>query len=79
MHVVDVACHDGFGAFFLVEPIKGSHDVVIAVVSNLNELMGHAQGFGLLLDDFEAVESVGFHVNVGNKAYYFMTLLNNLV
>jgi len=29
-----------------------------------------------LLDDFEAVENVGFHVNVRDKARYLVTLLD---
>lgn len=62
-----------------MKPLKGSHDVVIAVVSDFDELVGHAKGFGLLLDDFEAVENVGFHVNVRDKASYLMTLLDYLV
>ena len=40
--VVDVACDDGLCASFFVEPFKGSHDVVIAIVGYFDKLVGHA-------------------------------------
>jgi hypothetical protein len=77
--VVDVACDDGLCAFFFVEPFKGSHYVVVAVVGDFDELVGHAQGFYLLFYSFEAVENVGFHVDVSDKGSDFVALLDNFV
>ena len=77
--VVDVSCDDGLCAFFFVEPFKGSHYVVVAVVGDFDELVWHIQGFDLLFYDFEAVENVGFHVDVSDKGCYFVSLLNYFV
>jgi hypothetical protein len=77
--VVDVACDDGLHMLFYVEAFKGSHDVVVAVVGDFYELVGRAKSFCLLFYDFEAVENVGFHVDVGDKACYFVSLLDYFV
>ena len=75
MSPVTMACT----CFFFVEAFKGSHYVVIAVVGDFDELVGHAQCFDLLFYDFEAVENVGFHVDVGDKACDFVSLLDDFV
>jgi hypothetical protein len=79
VNVVDVACDDGLCTFFFVEPFKGSHYVVVAVIGNFDELMWHTQGFDLLFYDFEAVENVGFHVNVSDQGSDFVSLLDYFV